>query len=565
MAYFPLRCRTHYSPLKSLSQPEQIADRVSELELSGCALTDIGNVSGCVKFTKELQKQGLHTILGCEFPNHILLAQSRKGWRELREVSSRFCNPAENENILCDDLLCIDGFDGSALARTIQTAVSWKMDCIKRLEHNRELFGKNNVYIGIDVGSKFAGPLRELSDSTNIPTVALTNSYYPGPDQLEDYKILICTREDIRITECSANYITGMHHIPSYKELQKFFTEAELKETLTIANRCKDYSILGKMILPEFDCPNEKNANEYLKELCYNSLKEKNKGQEYWGRLEYELQTIQGVGLSSYFLIMQDICNYVRQNNQLMSPGRGSAAGCLISYLIGITGVDPLEYGLIFERFYNAGRNTADHISPPDIDIDIPKSFRDQAITYVNNKYGDDKVAQLVTYTTLKGKRALKEVFRAYDKVPHEERNKITKEIIDESKIAGELQEMKEEFGESSIIRWALENKANKLREWCFINDKGNLDGPLAQEFEQAIRLEGTKITQSRHASGIVIGSQPLEEICPMLWDSKSKTMVAGLEMDDAEAIGLIKLDILGLNTLDKLMGVNSILETGRI
>jgi DNA polymerase-3 subunit alpha len=281
-------------------------------------------------------------------------------------------------------------------------------------------------------------------------------------------------------------------------------------------------------------------------------------------RIKYELEVLQGAGLSSYFLIVADIVNFVRKNGWLPGPGRGSAAGCLVSYLISITSIDPIKYDLLFERFYNAGRNTGDRISMPDIDVDVPIDKREAVIQYIKDTYGQDKVSQMVTFNTIKGRGALKDVLRVYGNISFEEMNKITKNIPDESKIADELQEMKEESGEASIIRWALENNKEKLQEWCFMDESSSeLHGPLSKRFEQAIRLEGTKSNQSKHAAGIAISAEPLNELCPMVYDSKNNQLIAGMEMQDLESLGIIKFDILGVAMLDKVMTIQDILNQG--
>jgi DNA polymerase-3 subunit alpha len=169
----------------------------------------------------------------------------------------------------------------------------------------------------------------------------------------------------------------------------------------------------------------------------------------------------------------------------------------------------------------------------------------------------------MITYNTMKGRGALKEVLRVYGNVSFDEMNMITKNIPDEAKIADELQEMKEDTGEASIIRWALENNADKLREWCYIDDNNMLAGPLAKRFEQAIRLEGTKSNQSKHAAGIVISNENLSSVCPMIYDSKNKQLIAGMEMQDLESMGIIKFDILGVAMLDKVMGISQTLKYG--
>ena len=281
----------------------------------------------------------------------------------------------------------------------------------------------------------------------------------------------------------------------------------------------------------------------------------------YVDRIKYELEVLENAGLSSYFLIVRDILEFVRKNGWIPGPGRGSAAGCLVSYLIGITNIDPIKYNLLFERFYNAGRNTKDRVSMPDIDVDVPINQRDTIIKYIKDKYGHDKVSQMITFNTLKGRGALKEVLRVHNNISFEEMNNITKYIPDEAKIADELQEIKEEEGTASIIKWALENKADKFKEWCEINENGELIGPLAKRFEQAIRIEGTKFHQSKHAAGVAISATALDSICPMIFDTKTNQNIAGLEMNDLDSLGVIKFDILGIALLDKIMFVNNLIS----
>ncbi|NBW09723.1 MAG: hypothetical protein EBR82_17040 [Caulobacteraceae bacterium] len=202
-------------------------------------------------------------------------------------------------------------------------------------------------------------------------------------------------------------------------------------------------------------------------------------------------------------------------------------------------------------------------ISMPDIDVDVPINKRENVINYIKNKYGHSKVSQMITFNTMKGRGALKEVLRVYGNISFEEMNRITKFIPDEAKIADELQEMKEDTGEASIIKWALENKSEQLKEWCYLNEDNSLSGPLAKRFEQAIRLEGTKTHQSKHAAGVVISSTDLNLVCPTIYDNKNKQTIAGMEMQDLESIGVIKFDILGIAMLDKIMTISDILKNG--
>ena len=349
-----------------------------------------------------------------------------------------------------------------------------------------------------------------------------------------------------------------------------FHTQEEIENTNNLSDLCEYYDITNKPMLPPFTCPDNFQPDEYLRQLCRNGWRDKiannipKEDQEnYVNRIKYELDILQGAGLSSYFLIVGDIVDMVRRSGWLPGPGRGSAAGCLVSYLVGITSIDPIRYNLIFERFYNAGRNTEERISMPDIDVDVPIDKREQIIDYIKQKYGKDKVSQMITFNTMKGRGALKEVIRVYGNVSFDEMNRITKNIPDEAKIADELQEMKEDTGEASIIRWALENNSDKLKEWCYLDDDNMLAGPLAKRFEQAIRLEGTKSNQSKHAAGIVISNENLSSICPMIYDAKNKQSIAGMEMQDLESMGIIKFDILGVAMLDKVMGISQTLRYG--
>jgi DNA polymerase III alpha subunit len=204
-------------------------------------------------------------------------------------------------------------------------------------------------------------------------------------------------------------------------------------------------------------------------------------------------------------------------------------------------------------------------IQMPDIDIDIPIDKREQVLEYIKSKYGHGKVSQMITFNTMKGRGALKDVLRVYGNISFEEMNSITKFIPDEAKIADELQEMKEDTGEASIIRWALENNTDKLKEWCYIAEDGSLAGPLSKRFEQAIRLEGTKSNQSKHAAGVIIGTEDLASLCPMVYDNRNDQLIAGMEMNDLESLGLIKFDILGIAYLDKIMSVSEYLKNGEL
>ena len=553
--------------------------------------------------------------------NHlVVLAKNLGGWKQLIRITSESNKPEffyrkprlslEQLSEFCDgNLISFSGHLGSDLAEAlfIDNAIKefdgLSYDEIKELirpdwiEHvskmaleYQEIFGEGNFYIEIQLIDKdicpaqqiLADGLRYISKKTGIPCVATPDAHYPSPENADDQRILICNMLETTVPAIkqkmardekiplSGFFRSNKYYIPSYEEMVELHTEEELKNTLKIAAACEEYNILHAPILPPFFC--EEGPDEHLRNLCKKGWQEKIDGiipkekiPDYTKRVKHELDVLQGAGLSSYFLIVGDIVDYVRENKWLPGPGRGSAAGCLVSYLMGITSIDPIKYGLIFERFYNAGRNTDDRISMPDIDMDVPVSKRDEIIDYIKDKYGAEKVGQMITFQTMMGRGAIKDVLRAYGGISFEEMNLITQHIPDKAAIADELQEMLEETGESSVIKWALENKPEQLREWCYIDEEGVLQGRLAKRFEQAIRLEGTKRAQSKHAAGVVISPYPLPEICPMILDTKTKQLIGGLEMQDMEDIGMIKFDVLGVAMLDKIMGVKGILKEGDI
>ena len=334
-----------------------------------------------------------------------------------------------------------------------------------------------------------------------------------------------------------------------------------------IYDKCENYNILSKPMLPTFETPGGESEQEYLHklarhgwvELLADKITDPEQKKIYGDRFRSEFTVIEEANLFGYFLIVRDIINYAKKQGWMVGPGRGSAAGCLISYLIGITQIDPIEFDLLFERFYNAGRNTEDHISLPDIDMDVPGNKRDDIINYLKDKYGHDNVSQMITFGRLQGRSAIKEVLRVNAACGFGEMNEITKAIPDEASISDQLAEMDEE--DRSIIKWALLNNADELRDYCFINNNGKLDGDYAEFFDQAINIEGTFKTQGKHAAGVVISAEKLNTVCPMVNPKSGTEKLAGLEMADLEALGHVKFDVLGINLLDKLMKIKEIMN----
>ena len=617
--YVPLHAHSHYSLLDGLSKPIKMAERCSKIGAKSCALTDHGTIAGSVQFFQAMKSKGIKPILGCEIyvseqdshiktkensslSHFILLAKNLSGWNNLITIISE-CNKPDNfyhkprisfdrlRDLLKGDILGFSGHLGSCLSDAItadrDNAIKIGTEHISLM---KDIFGAENYFLESQLMDREFTPeqieltetIRRLGKLTNTKVICTPDAHYCEKDDAVDQRILLCSNLKITLTDINKKLLNGQDvpmgcffksdnfHILSPEEIAELHTEEEIENTLFVDGLCEDYDILHKPMLPPFECPGGMNPDDYLRVLCRKGWKEKiadnidkELQQSYVDRIKYELEILQGAGLSSYFLIVGDIVNKVRQENWLPGPGRGSAAGCLVSFLVGITSIDPMKYNLIFERFYNAGRNTKDRISMPDIDVDVPIDKREEIISYIKSKYGSNKVSQMITFNTMKGRGALKEVLRVYGNVTFDEMNRITKFIPDEAKIADELQEMKEDTGEASIIRWALENNVDNLKEWCYIDEDGALSGPLSKRFEQAIRLEGTKANQSKHAAGVVISSQELSTVCPMVYDSKNKQCIAGMEMQDLEAIGVIKFDILGIALLDKIMLISDLMKAG--
>lgn len=611
--YTPLHLHTHYSLLDGLSKPEDVAKRCHKLNMTSCAVTDHGSISGCINFFQTMKHNKIKPILGVELyisdqdsniqskenrklSHMLLLSKNLAGWKNLIEIVSESNRPDNyyykprldiaklKDKLSQGNIIGMSGHPGSYLANKIYKEDQFVSDSQieKEVGELSEIFGKDNFFVEIQLMDQeneyqqiIGNKLRDICNLNKIPKISSIDSHYCERYDAVDQRILLCSNLKMTLPQVASKLSAGesfgldsffksdSYHLLSHEEINDVNTEDEIDNTNLVDNMCEDYDILETPNLPDFKCPEGYDPAQYLRQLCRDGWKnkiannvDKELHSQYVDRIKYELDVLQGADLSSYFLIVQDIVNHVRDKKWLPGPGRGSAAGCLVSYLIGITAIDPIKYDLIFERFYNAGRNTGGRVSMPDIDVDVPMDQREHIIDYIKDTYGQDKVSQMITYNTLKGRGALKEVLRVYSNISFEEMNQITKHIPDEAKIADELQEMKD----ASIIKWALENNSKPLNDWCHLKDD-KLVGPLAKRFEQAIRLEGTKCNQSKHAAGIAISQNSLSTICPMIYDTKTKKNIAGLEMNDLESIGVVKFDILGIGLLDKMMGVQSLLQ----
>lgn len=621
--YSPLHCHSHFSLLDGLSKPNQMASVAAENGFKACALTDHGSISGAVSFQSAMKKVGVKPILGCEFyiphmdatiqdsnnkslQHLVVLAKNKQGWSNLVKATSRandddlfYYKPRLDFDRLSEyldgNIVGFSGHLGSQLANCLYKpgkpfkcknpadylCPDYEKKAIRLAEKMQAAFGQGNFFIEIQLMDSEVSPtakltgeiLREVALRVGIPCVATPDAHYARKEDANDQRVLLCSAlktnfKSVRKKMASGEdvplggfFTSDNFEIPTLETMKKFHTEEELANTMKIADMCEDYSILGKPRLPHFPCPDGMSESDYLKSLCrkgwVNKLKERDIDQdEYVNRLKNEFGVVDEANLNGYFLIVQDYVNWARNNGQLIGPGRGSGAGSLISYLLGITMVDPIPFNLLFSRFYNAGRNTKDRVSLPDIDVDFPIKRRGEVIEYMKDRYGENNVSQMVTFSRLQGRGALKEVLRVHDACGFALMNEITKNIPNEAEISDQL----EAADEHSILRWVLEHEPDRVSDYCRLNDDDTYSGEYSQYFEQAIRIEGTYSNMGKHAAGVIISADNLNDVCPMVRDKKGFKL-AGMEMNDLEAMGHVKFDVLGVAILDKLQYVNKLLS----
>ena len=515
MNWFPLKNFTHYSLLKGFSKPHELAKVCADNDYPACGITDYKTISGAVSFHQACKRVGIKPIIGCSFDNTTVVARNKNGWFDLIEMVSSLDENGKMDN-----------------------------------EFAQSVMKKDNL---ISISNKI------------IP------SYYTKSKQASLHRILLCSKLKTTLPKIQKD-IRNNNLDPEYLE---YFTKDDkcvkpskvTKELQNIYDSCEEYEILNPPMLPTFVCPDNLSQEKYLTVMArkgYTKFVSKKVGDDealkilYGDRFRKELKVIKDADLFGYFLIVQDIIRHIEADmGCLAGPGRGSAAGCLISYLIGITKIDPVEHDLLFERFYNAGRNTGGHVSLPDIDMDVPGKRRDEVIDYLKDTYGYEHVSQMITFGRLQGRSAIKEVLRMNEACSFGEMNAITKSVPNEAEISDQLVEMDDE--DRSIIRWSLLNRADDLRDFCQISDDGKLEGDYAEYFQQAIDMEGTFKTQGKHAAGVVISKDKLRNVCPMVKQKGSTEKIAGLEMADLEALGHVKFDVLGINLLDKLMKIKEL------
>ena len=574
MGYAHLHLHTHYSLLDGANKIGPLMSTVSKLGMPAAAMTDHGNMFGTVEFYTGARKAGVKPIIGCEVyvaprsrtersavtaddyeraGNYhlILLAMNTTGYRNLSRMVSQsyidgfYYKPRIDKALLRDlneGLICLSGCLAGEVASAV---VAGRHDVARRvIEEYATLFG-NRYYLEIqdnhlDLQRTVNDFLIEVAPEVGVPLVATNDCHYLEHDDAEAHEVLLCVQTGKRISdETRWRFGTDQLYVKSADEMLRAFpdTPEAIKTSLEIAERCELDLEFGKYHFPAYQAPAGVALADHLREMAEAGLRERlprRKAEDpeldeslYWERLRGELEMIESMGFSGYFLIVADFVNFAKSKGIPVGPGRGSAAGSLVSYALRITDIDPIPYNLLFERFLNPER-----VTMPDIDVDFCYVRRDEVVQYVRDKYGQDRVANIITFGTLKGKAAIRDVGRVLE-FSFSETDRICKLYPAPKQ------------GRDFALADAL-GMEPKLRE---VQAAGDREDKL---FKYALKLEGLARHVSKHAAGIVISEKPLVEHVPLFVD-KDGTVMTQFAGPDIETIGLIKFDFLGLKTLTQL------------
>ncbi len=558
MAFAHLHVHTEYSLLDGSNKIQEYVARVKELGMTAAAITDHGVMYGVIDFYKAANAAGINPILGCEVyvaPNSrfdrekvsgedryyhlVLLAENNTGYSNLMKIVSKgfvdgyYYKPRVDMEVLNtyhEGIIALS----ACLAGEVQRNLVRGMydEAKKAAEKYENCFGKGNFFLelqdhGIPEQRLVNQQLLRLSQDTGIELVATNDVHYTYADDAEAHDILLCIQTGKKLAdEDRMRYEGGQYYVKSEEEMKELFPYAlgALENTQKIADRCHVEIEFGKTKLPHFDVPEGYTTWTYLNKLCYEGLEEKypkEQAEELRPRLEYELSVIKEMGYIEYFLIVWDYINFARTHGIPVGPGRGSAAGSLVSYTTGITNIEPVRYGLIFERFLNPER-----VSMPDIDVDFCYNRRQEVIDYVIEKYGKDCVTQIVTFGTLAARGVIRDVGRVMD-LPYAYVDNIAKSIPNELGITIEKALVK-----NPELRTLYET-----------------DAQVRKLIDMSKRLEGLPRHTSMHAAGVVISEKPMDEYVPLSRGSDGM-ITTQFTMTTIEELGLLKMDFLGLRTL---------------
>lgn len=551
-----LHVHTEYSLLDGAAKISALVSRAKELGFDSLAITDHGVMYGVIDFYKECKAQGIKPIIGCEvyvapgsrfdkeaspdderYFHLLLLAENDKGYSNLSKIVTRgftegyYYKPRVDKELLreySEGIICTSACLQGEVAYYIRKSLP--EEARKAALEYRDIFGADNFFLemqdhGMAEDTLVNTELLKMSEELGIPLVATNDSHYIKAEDWEAHDILLCIQTNAKVMdEKRMRYEGGQYYLKSADEMERLFPYAKeaLRNTHKIAERCNVNIVFGEQKIPKYDVPDNGDAFEYLTSLCKAGLIERypDVTPELEERLDYELNTIKNMGYVDYFLIVWDFINYARQHGIGVGPGRGSAAGSIVSYCLKITNIDPIKYSLIFERFLNPER-----VSMPDIDVDFAPDGRQQVIDYVTEKYGEEKVVQIVTFGTLAARNCIRDVGRALD-ISYKTCDVVAKSIPAEvnmtiDKALEQSPDFKKMYQENEEIRYLV---------------------------DMSRQLEGLPRHASLHAAGVVIGREPIDEFVPLC--KNGDVVATQFNMTRIEELGLLKMDFLGLRNL---------------
>ena len=558
MAFTHLHVHTEYSLLDGSSKISELLPRAKELGMDSLAITDHGVMYGVIDFYKKAKEVGIKPILGCEiyvapgsrfdreqsrgedrYYHLVLLAENDQGYKNLMKIVTRgftegyYYRPRVDYEVLeqyHEGIIALSAcLAGEIPNKILKEDYEGARAAARRMN---ELFGQGNFFLelqdhGLRDQTQVNSVIMRMSKELDIPLVVTNDVHYIKEEDAVPHDILLCIQTGKLVTdEDRMRYEGGQFFLKSEEEMQRVFPYAKeaMENTHKIAERCNVNIVFGQQKVPKFDVPEGYDAYSYLQELCETGLKKRYGDpppQELKERLDYELTTIRNMGYVDYFLIVWDFIRFAKSQGIAVGPGRGSAAGSIVAYCLEITDIDPIRYQLIFERFLNPER-----VSMPDIDIDFCYERRQEVIDYVYEKYGKDKVVQIITFGTMAARMAVRDVGRVMA-IPYAQVDKVAKMIPMELGIT-----IEKALAHNPELRQAYE-----------------ADEVTKNLIDMSMRLEGLPRHTSIHAAGVVIGSEPLDEFVP-LSRGADNVITTQFTMTTIEELGLLKMDFLGLRTL---------------
>ncbi len=567
MDFVHLHVHTEYSLLDGAIRIKDLVKKVKDMNMKAVAITDHGNMFGAIEFYKECVKEGIKPIIGCEVyvaprsrfekqgkidtePNHlILLAMNNTGYKNLVKLCSAgytegfYYKPRIDMNILKEyneGLICLSAcLAGKVATQIVNTNIEGAKETIKEFI---EIFGKDRYFLEIQDNKLreqilVNQQLIQLAKEFSVGLVATNDCHYLNKEDYDFHEVLLCigTRKTIN-DETRMTFKTNEFYVKSAEEeIEAFVNVPEaIENTSKIADMCNVSFEFGKTILPEFKIPNDKSHLEYFRTLCYDGIEKRygsKDNKEVIDRLEYEISVIDKMGYIDYFLIVADYINYAKSVGISVGPGRGSGAGSIAAYLIGITDIDPLKFNLIFERFLNPER-----VSMPDFDVDFCYERRGEVIDYVSRKYGQNHVAQIITFGTMAARAAVRDVARALD-ISYQKADQVAKMI-------------------PHTLKMTIDEALKINSELKSLYDS---DDEVKKIIDMAKKAEGLVRHASTHAAGVVITKEPVVNYVP-LYESQD-VISTQYTMTTLEELGLLKMDFLGLRTLTVISDTLKLIE----